>query len=195
MDLKEFKQNIRETKTKGIIKLVTFVLLLLLFVLVWLFCGDINLGKLNWLFSPNTDNPDPNGYINLNIIYVWLGCAALTILLFLLLKFVFKIVNYDLIPFLVFPIIAGLMLIVTAFIPFNSKNSGWIGLARFIITAVTAIIFFWIAILITNKFLINSNQAAYIYEDIKKEYQEISKIKNETKQYIKKKPKRETIEI
>ncbi|MDE6429357.1 MAG: hypothetical protein K2K18_02480, partial [Malacoplasma sp.] len=129
-------------------------------------------------------------------VWILLGLIGLVFFYFIFIKFIFKKANYDLIPFLLMPITMGVFLMVSGFIPFNKNNRGWIIFARLICVISSSLIVFFLSIKITNWILLKSNDASFIYEDIKKEYEEIDKMKTEDKFFNnKRKKEKDYVEI
>ncbi|MDE6563098.1 MAG: hypothetical protein K2J98_02320, partial [Malacoplasma sp.] len=76
------------------------------------------------------------------------------------------------------------------------NNRGWIIFARLICVLSSSLIVFFLSIKITNWILHKSNDASFIYEDIKKEYEEIDKMKTEDKFFNnKRKKEKDYVEI
>lgn len=193
MNLKELKSNSLEKRTKGWIKTFTCLFFIVVFFVYWLIFCDPNICKINWFRSPYFDK---NGVFheslfNLNVIWIIFGLFGFCIIYFIFLKFIFRISDYDIIPFIVMPCMIGLMLMVSGFIPFNQKNKNWILFARFIVVFISTIIVFFISIRISNLILLKSSNAGYIYENIKKDYEEMDKIERETKAFTGRKDKKE----
>ena len=198
MNLNNLKLKIVERKTKSWIKSISIIVFILLFFIFWLFFCDPNLLKLEWFSQPNQDSIgiEKTGWINLNVVWILLGLIGLAFFYFIFIKFIFKKANYDLIPFLLMPITMGVFLMVSGFIPFNKNNRGWIIFARLICVLSSSLIVFFLSIKITNWILLKSNDASFIYEDIKKEYEEIDKMKTEDKFFNnKRKKEKDYVEI
>ncbi len=198
MNIKDLKSNITEVKTKSWIKSVSIIVFIIIFFIFWLLFCDPNLLKLNWFSQPNqsANGIEKSGWINLNVVWILLGLIGLTILYFIFMKFIFRKANYDLIPFLLMPITFGIFLLISGFIPFNDDNRGWIIFARLVCVTVSSFLIFFFSIKIINLILLKSKDASFIYEDIKKEYEEINKIKAEDKIFNgKRKKEKDYVEI
>lgn len=198
MNLRELKSQAIEKRTKGWVKSFTAFGLIIIFFIYWILFCDPNVLKINWFRSPYFDSKGVyhDGLINLNVVWVLLGIIGVSIIYFIVLKFVIRKADYDLLPFITMPITIGIMLMVSGFIPFNQTNKNWILFARFIIVFLSTIIIFFISIKVTNKILLNSSSASYIYENIKKDYEEMDKIERETKAFVgERKKEKDYIEI
>lgn len=193
MEFSKFKSQIKKRETSNWVKTFSFIGFTLVFVVYWLLFCDPNLLSLNWFSEPKLDGGTEElirGWINLNVVWILFGLIGLIIIYFVFLKYVLRVVNYDLIPFLIFPCVFGVMLLVSGFIPYNSKNKNWIIFARLIVVMFSSIIFFFISIRVTNSILLRSNDASYVYEDIKKEYEEVKKIKEENEMFTESKKRK-----
>ncbi|MDE6894090.1 MAG: hypothetical protein K2J02_01805 [Malacoplasma sp.] len=198
MNLKSLKSKIVERKTKSWIKSISVIVFILVFFIFWLLFCDPNLLKLDWFSQPNESATgiEKTGWINLNVVWILLGLIGFTFIFFIVIKFIFKKANYDLIPFLLMPITMGIFLLISGFIPFNENNRGWIIFARLICVILSSFAVFFLSIKIINLILLKSKDASFIYEDIKKEYEEMNKMKTEDKFFSgKRKKEKDYIEI
>lgn len=187
-------------KTKSWILSLSLISFFIFYIIVWILVGEIDVLNLKWFITPyqkyeNNVLITRKIVFNPNIIYICLGIIAFSIIYFLLFKFWFKKINWDCLPFIVIGNVAGLVLIFTGFIPYNSNNQIWIVIARFIIIIVSSLIAFFIVNSITSRILLKGNDSAMIYEEIKDEYQQLSKIKKENKMFVKPKQEKDYIEI
>lgn len=193
MEFSKFKSSIKERKTSSWIKTFSFIGFILLFLIYWILFCDPNVLGLNWFSEPKSDADTTeliNGWCDLNVVWILFGLLGFVVIFFVVLKYLFKVINYDIIPFLTFPSVFGIMLVVSGFIPYTSANKNWIVLARLVVVMVSSIIFFVIAIKLSNFILLNSNDASYIYEDIKKNYEEVEKIKEENELFTESKKRK-----
>ncbi len=152
--------------SKIVLFLFLFILVFIPYLIVFLLVGEINLLKLNWI-KIATEN---NSYIfNMNILYIIIGIIGLSILSFLIFKFLFKLVNYDAIPFIFMTHVICITTIVSGLIPYTTSNFVYIIIARFFIVIVSSLIIFFITNYITNIIMANSSNAYDYYKKFKEE--------------------------
>lgn len=179
---------------------ISTIIFVLLYIIVWLLVGELDLLNVKWFITPYQSNVDGQWVqrkivFNPNIIYICLGIIGISIIYFCLLKFLFHKINWDCLPFIVLGNVIGLTLIFTGFIPYNSNNQMWIVIARFVIIIVVSLIGFFISNAICSKILLRSNDSAQVYEEIKDEYKELSRIKKENEMFLKPKKEKDYIDI
>lgn len=186
-----FNKNTSIMTSKVVIFLFLFILVFVPYLILFLLVGEINLLKMNWLkFATN----DYNYVFNLNILYIILGIMALSILFFIIFKFLFKIVDLDIIPFIFLTHSICIATIVTGLIPYNTSNFPYIIIARFIIVIFSSLIIFFIVNYITNIIMFNSVNSYNYYSKFKKDNLDQKEIVNSIEKF-KDKNEKDYIEI
>lgn len=183
-------------KTKSFFLFLVFIFIVFLYVLVWMLLGEINLLKLNWLIKPKViDNKKAIFKLNLSILYFCFSILFFSLILFLVLKFLIKKFNWDLLPFVVMANFLGFSLIFSALIPYNLKSELPIIGLRFVIVIFVSLLSFFISNIFTSNILLNNNDSAYIYEEIKQEYKDLQKIKKENEVFSNREKEKNYVEI
>lgn len=188
-------------KTKSIYNVLIVFLVLLFYLIPWILVGEIDSLNLHWFITPFQSVE--NGvlvtreiFFNLNILYIFATIWLFSIIFFVLFKFVFNKINWDSLPFLVMSNMMGLALFCTGFIPYTTANAQWIIIARFVIILFVSLISFFITNAFTSKILLNGNDSSLIYEELKNEYMELKRMKQENDAFIGKNTKeKDYIEI
>lgn len=192
MKFTEFKTH--NKRTSGIISFSTTISIIISYLIAWLLVGEIDLLNLKWFITPFQYMKDGvlvtrEIFFNMNILYIWIGIIGLCLFVFSILKFWLQKINWDILPFIVMGNVIGIVLFCTGFIPYTKENSIWIILARFIIIITAGLISFFSTNAITTKILLSGNDSAFIYEELKDEYQELKKIKKENDSFLKSREK------
>lgn len=187
--------NFKSGKTKGWIIFFVVFFIVFSYVLFWLLFGEIDLLNLDWFITPFQyknnlgEMVQRKSFLSLNIVYICLSTTIFYFLIFLIAKKFWNALNIDIIPFIFMGNSIGITLIFTGLIPYSEDNGAWIILARFIIIITSSLFLFFISNSIVTKFMLSGSQSAIIYEEIKSEYKDLNKMKNEQNIYMRKKNK------
>ena len=192
-----FQTNlIPKRKTKGIYLFLLSAFVFISYLIVWLLIGEIDLLKKQWFITPFVYQENDvwvtrKIYFNPIIAYIWIGLILFWISFFIIFKWILHKINWDMFPFIFMTNMMGIALFYTGFIPYTASNSIWIIIARFIIIGVIGLASFLFTNFFVTSYLLKSGDASYIYEEIKSEYKQLKKIKDENEQFLNSKNKKD----
>lgn len=160
-----FVSNKKVTTPRIMVFLFCLGLIFCPYLLTWLLVGEFDLLNVNWLMFAFNNNP----YVfNLNILYIFIGIILLTIIAFSILKYVFKLVNWDCLPFLIMTHVICITTITSGLISYTKDNLTYIIIARFVMVIVAGLISFFLFNFIANKIMLSSIDAFNFFVAFKK---------------------------
>ncbi len=185
--------NIQQTiKTPNyLILCFCFFVVVLPNIFVWVFLGEFNQSKLDWLIAFNGNN---TAFFNWLIVAVLFGILLLSLLIFFVVYF-FKRINYDALPFILMVNVMCFSAILSGMIPYNQTNHVFVIVARFILTIVLTLITFFITNKFTNVLLLKSTHSFVLFNEYKKEFIEEANERKKFKKIVGNNKEKDYIEI
>lgn len=193
MENKFSSANIQQTiKTPNFLILCfCFFVVVLPNIFIWVFLGEFNQSKLNWVIPYNGKNLP---LFNPLIIAVLFGVLFFSLLMYLVI-FLFKKINYDALPFILMVNAMCFCAILSGMIPYNHSNHVFIIVARFLLTIVITLIVFFVSNKFTNILLLKSNHSFVLFNEYKKELIEEAIERKKFKKIVGNKKEKDYIEI
>lgn len=185
---KESKKNF--TTNKIVVVLFSIFVVIIPYIVIWLLFGEFNLLKLNWLLAQTNESKQ---FFDFRILLVFFGEVCFSVLVYLLLFFVFKKIKIDAISYIIMSHFMGMITILTGLLSLKISLMLIIVL-RFLIIILSSFLVFFIVNYFVMKLMLNNNNAILIFNEYQQDYVDLKKINEECK-FLNKDSEKDYIEV
>ena len=178
------------TTNKIVVVLFAIFVVIIPYIVIWLLFGEFNLLKLNWLLAQTNESKQ---FFDFRILLVFFGEVCFSILVYLVLFFVFKKIKIDAISYIIMSHFMGMTTILTGLL-FLKISLILIIVLRFLIIILSSFLIFFIVNYFVMKLMLNNNSAILIFNEYQQDYVDLKKINEECK-FLNKDSEKDYIEV